>query len=189
MLTEGPGWCVVMSNPMGEELAERGIREAGYRVYLPRERKMLRGDGTRKRPRSEIVMRPLFRGYLFAELHPNQQWHPIRDARGVSRSALIMRGERPALLPPALVEAIRIKEQAGDFDDPRIAAKNRPTRKAFNDGKLAFKKGEIVRIETGPFESHLAQLVDLDQQGRAILLHDLLGVLRDVPLDSLAAVG
>jgi Transcription termination factor nusG len=86
---QNAGWCVVMSKPAAEEIAERSIREAGYRVYLPCYRKILRGsrfgeDGRRIRSRrDEVVLRPLFPLYLFVELCPHQQWSPVdwREAR------------------------------------------------------------------------------------------------------------
>jgi hypothetical protein len=42
LTTSQPGWVIVLIKPGADEATERSLRQAGYRVYLPRYRKMLR---------------------------------------------------------------------------------------------------------------------------------------------------
>lgn len=68
-------WAVVITRPACEDIAEKRLREAGFRVYLPRVRVVLAGHRT-PRGRGEVVLRPMLPRYLFAELHPDQWIYP-----------------------------------------------------------------------------------------------------------------
>lgn len=184
----GAGWMVIMSKPMAEEVAEKAISAAGYRVCLPRSSKLIRATrldegGRITRPRGQIVHRPAFRGYLFVELWPDQRWRDLidsRQTRGVDSA--ILRGERPALLKPELIDAIRQAEDAGDFDEPtglRLRGNKQSKRRTdINDG-------DYVRIETGPFASFIASVVNQDDVGRANVLVNIFG--RETPINIEAA--
>lgn len=176
-----PGWAVVMTKVAAEHVAERAIREGGYRVYLPMYRRFLRGvrigrDGRRVRTRrdGELVFRPLFPGYLFVELHPDQQWYAIRSMTAVVD--LIRDGSRPSLLPAAVVEEIRLREDHGAFDHGRA---NR--RKKL---RVDFKRGDTVRIIEGPFADFLAEVEKSDEKGRLELLVSLFGRVTAVRSDA-----
>lgn len=171
-MLDQPGWCVVMTKVMAEEVAERAIRETGYRTYLPRYRKIIRGTriddhGRRARPRGEIVMRPLFPGYLFAELHPGQGWNGIKKATGVA-DVLRYPGEmgEPKLMAAEIIDVIHDAELAGDFDEARPVKSGK---------RKDIKPGDTVQINAGPFAGLPAQLVALDEHGRAQLLVALFG--------------
>lgn len=169
-------WVVVISKPMNEDLAEKSIREAGYRSYLPRYRKVLRGvriDETGRRIRSrqsgEIVLRPLFPRYLFAELYPNQQWRAILSASGVMD--FIWRGERPASLTEGMIELIRQVERDGEFDEARPESKQgrADLEKLLHDGKTP-----LVRVPE--WNDKIGRLTALHGQGKAVVwLFDVLG--------------
>ena len=185
------GWAVVMTRPASEELAERSIGEAGFRAYLPRYRRMLQGylirDGRRVRTRGpgEIVARPLFPRYLFAELHPGQAEDGLGSARGVDH---VLRPHRASLetAPATLVraevlEAIRLNVDRGRFD---------------TTGKRTdIKAGDPVGIDSGDYERLIGELLDLDEKGRAHVLLEFLGrpvraevsagALSPVPISSL----
>lgn len=131
-MAEQVGWCVVISKPMSEHIAFKSLRQGGYRPYLPMEQKIMRGHRENK---GQPVLRPLFPRYLFAELHPGQQWGPIMRSSGVNN--IIKDGERPALLSPDVIEAVREAERHEMFDERHIP---RP-----------IPIGTTVRIEDGPF--------------------------------------
>jgi len=163
------GWCVVMSKPAAEEIAERSIREAGYRVYLPCYRKILRGsrfgeDGRRIRSRrDEVVSRPLFPLYLFVELCPHQQWSPICRSTGVTRVLGVDTVGRPALLAPELVHLIRETERCGEFDEAREDTGVRTD----------LSPGDAVRVpEMNNLAATLTRLAD---HGRAHVVGEVLG--------------
>ena len=71
----GFGCAVVMSKPAGELEAENALRRRGFRTFLPLWRRRLRRD--------RVVMRPLFTGYLFVLLAPDEPWIAILHAPGI----------------------------------------------------------------------------------------------------------
>lgn len=166
-----PGWAVVMTRPMNEELAAKSIRETGFRVFLPTFRKMLVGirlEGNRRirtRGPGEIVMRPLFPRYLFVEIHPGQAEDGLGSARGVDH---VLRPHRsitetapPLLVRSEVIEAIRFDVDRGRFD---------------TTGKRTdIKAGDPVRIDSGDYERLIGKLLDLDDKGRAHVLLEFLG--------------
>ena len=60
-----PFWVIVETKQSAEEVAERSLRQAGYRVYLPRYRKLLSPHGRGRQPVTS--MRPLFARVLFVQ--------------------------------------------------------------------------------------------------------------------------
>lgn len=164
MLTE-PRWAVIIAAPAAEEIAEREVRVAGYRVYLPRYRRFLRAH--RSSGRGEIVLRPAMFGYLFAELHPSDDQYARRiiDCRGV-RDFLRL-GNDLATVSEAAVETIRADERAGKFDEPRC-------RRGKEVSRPDLEIGEKVRIEIGGI-GFVATLEKLDKSDRAIVRYMIFG--------------
>ena len=177
------GWIVIMSKSSAEHVAERTLQSAGWRVYCPRYRKLLRGtkiiNGKKVgiRRGGEVVFRPLFSRYIFCELHPEQQWWPIRKAVGVDRivmepSTVTRPGEPdrialPALLHPEIIELIRQAMDAGEFDEyrPRIVR---------NDLRQRLNRGERPMVRANG-SGIVGRLVGLNDAGRAQVLISLLG--------------
>lgn len=171
------GWAVVIAKSSSEEVAEKSLRQQ-FRTYLPMSRQIVRGSryddrGRRMRPRGELIERPAFRGYLFIELWPDQPWRFVLDSRVVRGVAgMILCGDTPSLVPPALIERFRERENLGDFDEPKgLRCKSDPKSKRRDD----LEDGAIVRIGEGPFAGFLAELRDQDEAGRARLLLSVFG--------------
>lgn len=182
----GEGWAVVVSKPMAEFAAQGALRRRGYRVCLPVYRKLLRG---KRDSYGEMVMRPLFRGYLFVELHPGQAWIDILYTPGVC-DVVRQPGDHdmPALVEPGLIEEVRAESEAGLFDDRPLS--RGVSRAVFRAGKLMVKPGDAMRVAEGPFASFMATLQDIDDRGRAQTLLTMFN--RQVPaelgLETLAGV-
>lgn len=160
---ETPGWAVVITKPMCEEIAEKSIRAAGFRAYLPRYKKILVGH--RVGNRGKAVIRPLFPRYLFVELWPDQQWSPLRSTTGVS-DLIWLRGDadpRPSLISPEVVEAIREAEHAEQFD------------MGTKQNLKGLKAGNLVRITAGPFAELVGHIAECDSEERRVIV--LLGIL------------
>jgi len=174
----GPGWAAIFTNPASEDAVAARLRRGGWRCYLPRYRRLLRGvkiiGGRRVRVRGpgEIVMRPLFSRYLFAEIDlETQAWSPIANCVGVNRLVLESRevGSRPALIHPEVIEAIRQAVSDGDFDDVR------PTAPLRVDLKRKLDQGERPAVRVNGYGNLIGALVALDDNGRAQVLLNLLG--------------
>jgi transcription antitermination factor NusG len=166
------GWAVVVAKPAAEFVAKDALRRRGYRVCLPVYRKVMRG---KRQNYGELVMRPLFKGYLFAELAPGQPWVSILYTPGVSQIVRCTGEDIPALLEPELIEAICVEAEAGVFDEPRISDGG-VSRAAFRG-----KPGDQIRVSDGPFTSLMATLQDVDENGRAQTLLTFFN--REVPVE------
>lgn len=148
-----PPWVVVLAKPSCEEVAERNLRLAGYRVYLPRYRKLMRPHGSDRR--GQPSMRPLFVGYLFVSDWRGWPDVPINGVSGLMRSA-----GRVVEMVDADVRAIRNHEDAGQFDEaptPRSSAK-----------RTDLTIGESVEFDAMGSRI-LAVLDDLTDGGKAIV--------------------
>lgn len=179
------GWAVVTTRCMAEMVAAQALKARGWRVYLPLGRKMLRGvrvdmlSGRRVRTRGpgEIVLRPVFTGYVFAELHAGQQWSPILSERGVAGLLQNANGDRPQprLLSGRGIEQLRALEGDGFFDELRC-------RRGKVGARPDLKVGDTVLTpevtEGHKFEGVLRRLADDDDKA-------IVGILifgREVPV-------
>jgi transcriptional antiterminator RfaH len=146
------GWCVLRSEPNRELTALRFLRLHGYDdVYLPRIREQVIRNGRRIQ-----LVRPLFPNYLFLML-PNGRWHDARWTVGVA--AVVMSGERPAVLDDRIVDAIRQREVHGAIELPT----------------LPLKPGARVRVLGGPLQDQIGTLVALRPRERCVVLMAWLG--------------
>lgn len=109
-ITVAPSWVIVQTKSMSEEIAERALRQAGYRAYFPRYRRLLSPHGGYRRP--VTMMRPLFPRLVFC-----QDWRGWPD-RAIS-GAIGLMPARPGLakLDDPDVGEIMIRERLGEFDD------------------------------------------------------------------------
>jgi transcriptional antiterminator RfaH len=147
-------WYVAHTQPNAEAKAAWHLRNQGFAVYLPRHLK--RRSHAR---RIEFVPTPLFPRYLFIALDlDTARWRAIRSTVGITD--LVWNGDRPAPVPPSIVEGIMARE-----DEKGMIALPAPQ----------FGKGEKVEI----FEGALCGLTGLFEcatdQERVVLLLDLLG--------------
>ncbi len=152
-------WTIIQTKAAAEEIAERSLQQHGYRVYLPRFRKLLSPHGRERR--QAMVMRPLFPGVLFA-----QDWRgwPISPVVGVA-GLMLARPGVPARLAEADVELIMLRERAGDFDE------------VWGSGQRTdLRPGDQVQVDINGSQV-LAVLEHLSGQGRAVVKMLLFGNL------------
>ncbi|MBL4692235.1 MAG: hypothetical protein JKY92_02780 [Magnetovibrio sp.] len=146
-------WFVVRSKTGAESRVEWHLNNQGFDVYLPQYQKEIRH--ARK---TQIVLRPVFPGYLFVSLDVEQQrWRAINGTMGVI--GLVQFGERPSAVSDDVVNILRSKEVGG----------------LVNIAPNGLKKGDIVRLREGAFADHNALLEELSDAKRVILLLDLMG--------------
>ena len=165
---QSDGWAVVNTHAHKERLAVDGLARQGFRPYCPMSAKRIRH--ARK---FSNVLRPLFPGYVFVELDLSKdRWRPILATFGVR--TLVRRGERPSLLAPEFVDALKARECDGEIARP--------------DNDLA--PGQDVRLSTGYFAGLTAQILELDHNERVTVLLNLLNgqVKAKVPLADVAAL-
>lgn len=194
-----PGWCVVVVKPNFEHVAAKALIRVGYRTYLPQFKRLLsgvkiikdpdipddRGRRVRTRGMGDYVLRPLFTGYVFAELWPHQEWSPIKRAVGVQRIIINDDAERgPLLVADEIIQIIRDDERKGLWDacGPR------------SDLQKMLKNGEQPLVRVPGLNDIIGRLVALDELGRAEIepVEAILAIARlrvDVRVIELASEG
>jgi transcriptional antiterminator RfaH len=152
-----PYWAVAQLQPSRTALALNLLAKEGFTVYAPkvRERRLIRGRRTK-------VISALFPGYAFVRIA--LQWHAACWCPGVVR--LVMDGLRPAKVPETVIEDIRDRERGGIIELPWRGP----------------KRGDRVRVLTGPFRGHRAIYAGMSGRERVAILLDILGGQQRVTL-------
>ena len=161
-------WFVVRTRARAEEKAMRHLANQGFAAYLPRYRRRVRHARA-----SEIVLRPLFPGYLFVRLDPDRcRWRSINGTVGVQE--ILTRGDTPLRVAERIVEEIMARED--DTGAVRLAAPS-------------FARGQVVRLLEGPLADVDGLFQEMRDENRAVLLVALLGrqVRMQVPAAAIAA--
>jgi transcriptional antiterminator RfaH len=152
-----PYWTVAQLQPSHTALALNLLTQEGFTVYAPkiRERRVIRGHHRK-------VISALFPGYAF--VHIALQWHAACWCPGVVR--LVMDGLRPARVPEKVIKDIRDRERGGIIELPWRGP----------------KRGDQVRVLSGPFRGHLAIYADMAGHERVAVLLQIFGGQQRVTL-------
>jgi len=148
-------WYAVCCKPRQESVAEENLLRQGFRVYLPRIR-------IRQRRRGHWIdaVEVLFPRYIFIRLDPRRRsTAPVRSTRGVV--GLVRFGGQPAVVPDAVMEALREREDAASG--------------LHEDKRPLFNAGEPVKMVDGPLAGMEGIFTQLDGDKRVIVLLELLG--------------
>lgn len=145
-------WIAINTHPHREHVAIENLIRQKFAVYCPMELKRVRHAR-----RTQDLPRPLFPGYIFAEVMPDLAlWRPILSTYGVRN--LIRTGDRPAFVDHGFIQGLRAREIDGV-----IAKPPRP-----------FAVGQEVRLNGGPFDGIIATIIEMGERDRLILLASLL---------------
>ena len=120
-------WYAVSTKPHQEYQAEGNLQRLGVETFCPqlKQRKVIRRV-------SQMVIRPLFPGYLFARLNIEDQYRAATYARGVRR--IVAFGSTPARVEEELIQGIKDRLSQGYLTlTPRPLA-----------------PGQVVKIQDGP---------------------------------------
>ena len=135
-------WHAALCKPRREALAEANLLKQGYRVYLPR-------LATQRRRAGHWVdsVEPLFPRYLFvAASNERQSLAPVRSTLGVS--GLVRFGGLPAVIPDAVVESLRTRQEPGTGAFARRSQFAPGARVEFRAGPFAGLEG-VFEMEAG----------------------------------------
>src|SRR6516225_4521900 len=131
---------------------------AGYEIYNPQLR-----EPRHRRGRKIIGVSQLFPGYCFLLII--NAWYSARWSPGVVR--LVMDGERPAVVPDAVISEIRSRERNGYVVLPKPRG-------------LAL--GTRMKVLQGPLQGQIGLLAALRPHERVLVLLQLLGGQQRVEL-------
>lgn len=147
-------WFAVQTMPRAEDRARDHLLRQHYEIYLPRLRKR-----RRHARRVDIVLRPLFPGYLFVSFDPSRDpWRAINSTVGVIR--LVGFGDVLVPVPDRVIEGLHSLE-----DEKGIIVGAGP----------ALKPGQAVRILDGALADQIGVLLEGTGAERVRLLVRLLG--------------
>jgi transcriptional antiterminator RfaH len=150
-----PRWYLAQTQPRAEAKASLNLRRQGFEIYLPRYLKQ-----RRHARRVEPVLAPLFPGYIFVAIDVDaQRWLSIDSTFGVTR--LVCDGDRPAAVPPAIISALKCREDAKGL----VVLDQRPR----------FLQGDKVRVLEGAFRDCYGFYDGMSAGERVAILLDLLG--------------
>ena len=154
-------WYLIQTKPNAHNMAARNLARQGCDVLLPLAEQTRR---TSQQFRTEL--RPLFPGYLFVGLQAHApSWRTLNSTHGVSRGVSLDGTYRP--VPETLIIQLQSQcDEAGVF------------RAQDN-----YTSGDIVEIQTGPFASFLAEVLDVAPDQRIWVLIDLLGQKSRIAMD------
>jgi transcriptional antiterminator RfaH len=147
------GWAVVNAQPHKEHIATENLQRQEFVAYCPLIRRR-----TRHARRVMDVLRPLFPGYLFVKISPDQErWRPILSTFGVR--SVVRCGDGPSLLADDFVEAIRAREIDGAVARPASP----------------YQVGQEVRMNGGALDGLVGTIIELQERERLTVLMQMLG--------------
>lgn len=156
-----PGaWYVAHAKVGLEGKAEGALRGAGFEVYLPRLKRVVRHSR-----RELVVQRPLFPRYIFFGFELGvRSFYAARASDGVE--SLVGSCGVPRTIPARIVEDLARAELAGDFDQtlPTLVA---PAH--------AFQEGDEVLVTEGPLLGFTARVLRAPPRERVTILLELFG--------------
>jgi transcriptional antiterminator RfaH len=149
-------WCVAHTQPLKELVAKHHLLDQGYKVYLPRFKKIIRH--ARK---VEEKLAPLFPRYIFVGMDlESARWRSVNGTRGVSH--LLMSNDlNPAKIPTPIIDDLRDQEIGEGIVSVASLAR--------------FVKGEKVRILDGALKDQMAIFESMDDTSRVQLLLRFMG--------------
>lgn len=152
-LGDGERWYLVITGPRNELRARQNLVQQNFRPFLPQITKTVRHARQLR-----TVMAPLFPRYMFVPLNlERDRWLSIRSTYGVS--TLFMAGSRPAPVPEGVVESL-----IACADEHQVTRLD-----------LDLREGDAVRFVSGPFAELPGTLERLDDNGRVLVLLDIMG--------------
>lgn len=173
-------WFVILTEPQREVTAAAGLVSRRFEAFGPsvyskqvvkRQGREMKDEHGRKIYRK--VERPMFPGYIFAKFARGAE--RFEDARKVSgvREFLKIEGV-PATLPTVLIDAIRREEE-------KQLSVYEESIKPVGALVIPFVQGGPAKIEDGPYDGWVGQMVKLKKNGRITMLLSQFG--RDVPVE------
>ena len=160
-------WYLVQCKPNAAQIAVRNLENQSFGTFLP-----LQEITKRKGKIFQQQIRPLFPGYLFVQIAPDQgPWRQVNSTRGVAH--LIRLGAEPSVVPNEIVEALMA----------RCNQRNilRQTSETQSSQLHAGNKAQVTR---GPFSGFIATISDIEPNNRINILIEILGQTTKVAINA-----
>lgn len=140
--TLGPRWHVFYTQTRAEKTAQESIRELGFPVFVPFEKRIQR-PRNRKPRLCEVALFPRY-GFVQFEINKDR-WGEIVTADGVAE--IIRMNSIPCSVPDAVIDGLRLAETVGVFDKTKPPAVG--VNVEVSEGPFAGLIGKVMRARTG----------------------------------------
>lgn len=154
----GLRWYAFYTKPQAEKTAGADIRDMGYDVLVPFEKRIQRRPGRKPRP-CEAALFPRY-GFVRFEIN-DDTWGAILDAEGVVD--LIRTSGIPRSVPDSVIDGLRLAESMGLLNRTMPA-----------------KVGQMAELFEGPFTGFVGKIIRARSDDRVDLMFKLLGAERVV---------
>ena len=146
-------WFILQFKSNSHHQATKNLNRQGFETFLP-----LHDITSRKSSRFVSTSKPLFPGYMFIRFdRAKPEWYKINNTYGVSR--LITFNSVLKSIPTRFVNSLMKR-----YD---LSGKLLPMEK--------LKKGDQVKVLTGPFANFIATVEKYEADQRISILMDLMG--------------
>lgn len=153
-------WFIIQLKPNAYEMANRNLTRQGFETFIP---EMIVTSRKNNQYYSKKVF--LFPGYMFVFFDPNfLKWKIINSTYGVSK--ILSFNNKPAEIPSDLILALKY----------RYAGNENLT------GKINLKKGDRIKMVTGPFVNFFAKVESVEGSNRIWVLLENAGVIQKLKL-------
>ena len=160
-------WYLVQCKPNVAQIAVRNLENQSFGTFLP-----LQEITKRKGKIFLRRIRPLFPGYLFVQIDPDQgPWRQINSTRGVAR--LVRLGVEPSVVPKEIVDALMAR-----CDKQSILRQT----SEIQSGQL--HAGNQAQVTQGPFSGFIATISNTEPNNRINILIEIMGQKTKVAINA-----
>ena len=149
----GTSWFLAQLKPNCADIANRNLKQQGFRTFLPLEQETRQRNG-----KSISAQRPLFAGYIFVAFDTTGGlWRTVNSTYGITR--LVSFGNRPAAVALDLVTQLMLRcDDTGRLLPPKL-----------------LQPGDKVTLTKGPFANFVAEVERMAPDRRVWVLIDIMG--------------
>ena len=163
----GLRWYLVQCKPNAAQIAFRNLENQGFGTFLP-----LQKITKRKGKIFQQQICPLFPGYIFVQLAPDQgPWRQVNNTRGVTH--LVRLGAEPSVVPNEIVEALIAR-----------CDKQSILRQTIEIQSSQLQAGNQAQIKHGPFSGFIATISETEPNNRINILIEIMGQTTKVAIDA-----
>ena len=160
-------WYLAQCKPNAAKIAVHNLENQSFGTFLP-----LQEITKRKGKIFQRQIRPLFPGYLFVQIDPDQGvWRQVNSTRGIAR--LVRLGAEPSAVPNEIVEALMAR-----CDDHSILRQTVETQSS------QFHAGNQAQVTQGPFSGFIATISDIEPNSRIHILIEIMGQTTKVAINA-----
>ena len=164
-------WYLVQCKPNAAEIAVLNLKNQSFGTFLPLQEITRRNGKVFQRQ-----IRPLFPGYLFVQVDPDQgPWRQVNSTRGVA--SLVRLGAEPSVVPNEIVDALMAR-----CDQQSILRQTSDTQ---------LHAGNQAQVTQGPFSGFIATISNIEPNNRINILIEIMGQTTKVAInaDALQPIG